>query len=226
MALFFIALVLSLPWNFFAFLLGVFLIDFSPLIDKFFRFALGEGDGMPSTMGVILTAIAIGLHINGMWFISYKKRGNSAKWKKNKNGNRHGGKRRKKLKSGFSQPGCWSSDCRHPLIGFLSVGVFIYGSESLAGFSGRVGRYRRFTGDGRGIVDEQWSALYGYRTTLRSIARRQYVLVPEIGVAVVGGGANISHYIDWMSSGKACRIFNKKPMKKWRVHPSGRGIGD
>ena len=132
----------------------------------------------------------------------------------------------KKLKNGFPQPGCWNSDCRHPLIGFLSVGVFIYGSESLAGFSGRVGRYRRFTGTGRGIVDRQRSALYGYRTPLRSIARRQYVLVPEIGVAVVGGGASVSRHIDWMSSGKACRIFNKKPIKKWRVHPSGRGIGD
>jgi len=146
-----------------------------------------------------------------------EKRGNSAEWKKNKNknknGNRHGGKRRKKLKSGFPRPGCWNSDYKHPLIGFLSVGVFIYGSESLAGFSDRLGRIRRSSGDGCGIVDGQQSALYGYRTTLRSIARRQYVLVPEIGVAVVGGGASVSRHIDWMSSGKACRIFNKKSMK-------------
>ncbi|GEM_PF-4777354 len=119
----------------------------------------------------------------------------------------------KKLKNGFPQPGCWNSDCRHPLIGFLSVGVFIYGSESLAGFSGRLDRIRCFTGNGRGIVDGQQSALYGYRTTLHSIAHRQYVLVPEIGVAAAGGGASVSRYIDWMSSGKACRIFNKEPMK-------------
>jgi hypothetical protein len=144
-----------------------------------------------------------------------EKRDNSAEWKRKrkKNKNRRSDRRRKKLNSGFFLPGCWNSDCRHPLIGLLSARVVIFGSKSLAGFSGRLGRIRRSSGDGCGIVDGQQSALYGYRTTLHSIARWQYVLVPEIGVAVVGGGASVSRHIDWMSSGKACRIFKKTDEK-------------
>ena len=89
-----------------------------------------------------------------------EKRGNSAEWKRKRKKNKNGrsDRCRKKLKGGFFLPGCWNSDCRHPPIGFLSVGFFIFGSESLAGLSVRFGHIRRFTEVERSIVDKQRSA--------------------------------------------------------------------
>ena len=74
LALFFIALVLSLPWNIFALLLGILLMMLIHPIGDFSVFWGGEGGALGAMIGDSLIAIAIGLHINGMWFISYRKK--------------------------------------------------------------------------------------------------------------------------------------------------------
>ena len=84
-ALFFIALALSLPWNIFAFLLGISLMMLIHPIGDFFQFLGGGGVGALGAMiGDSLTAIAIGLHINGTWFISHGKKRQQRKMEKEK----------------------------------------------------------------------------------------------------------------------------------------------
>lgn len=71
-ALFFIALVLGLPWTIFVFRLGIVLI-FIPLIGEFFLLVGGgEGGALGAMIGNALIAIAIGLHLDGMWFVSHR----------------------------------------------------------------------------------------------------------------------------------------------------------
>lgn len=85
LALFFIALVLSLPWNIFALLLGILLMMLIHPIGDFFLFlGGGEGGALGAMIGDSLIAIAIGLHINGKWFISYRKKRQQRRMEKEK----------------------------------------------------------------------------------------------------------------------------------------------
>ena len=82
---FIVAVVLSWPWSIFVLLLGLFLIGYSPSIREFFLLlAGGEGRGLGPAIGALLTGMPIGLHINGMLFISYRKKRQQRRMEKEK----------------------------------------------------------------------------------------------------------------------------------------------